>query len=123
MTPPVFTSGKRLLALRVTTALDGCSVYPAPGYGAYESDNPFGQPDAVGNSPALISGSVTDQQNIGGSGCQGNGQGPAYGRGPGDGRGRGDPDGDDAPNRFDRDRDGDAIRNRRDGHPNNRGRR
>ena len=115
------TPSKLLLALVVTAGLGGCAVYPAPGYGPYESYGAYGQPYGVGTSPALISGSVTYEQSFGGGGYYGPAPGYSYGRGYG--RGRGDRDGDGIRNRFDRDRDGDGIRNGRDGHPNNRGRR
>lgn len=124
MTTPFSTSTRLLLALVATAGLGGCAVYPAPGYGPYENYGAYGQPYAVGTSPALISGSVTYEQSFGGGGAYyGPGYGPGYGRGYGYGRGRGDRDGDGIPNRFDRDRDGDGIRNGRDGHPNGRGRR
>jgi hypothetical protein len=123
MTTPLTSkpAARLLLALLAAASLGGCAVYPAPGYGPYESYNTYGQPYVQGVSPALISGSITYEQSFGGGGYYDNGRG--YSRGYGGGRGRGDRDGDGIPNRFDRDRDGDGVRNRQDARANNRGRR
>ena len=128
---PASTFTKLLLALVATAALSGCTVYPAPGYGPYESYGAYGQPDGVSTSPGLVSGSVIYEQRLGGGGYYGNGYGygAGYGRGyeraPGDshrqGWRRGERGGDGIPNRTDRD--GDGRHNGRDGHPHHRGRR
>lgn len=111
------TTPKLLLALVAVAGLGGCAVYPAPGYGPYESAGVgYGQPYAVDNSPIYINGSVGYQRGYapppvvvqGGRGYR-----PGYGYG---GRDR---DGDGVRNRADRDRDGDGVPNRRDARPNN----
>lgn len=109
--PRLLLTLPRLLLALVASALGGCAVYPAPGYGAYENYNAYGQPYVVGTSPAVISGSVIYEQRVGGGGDRGNGYS----------FGRGDRDGDGIANRFDHDRDGDGVRNSRDRYPNSRG--
>ena len=108
------TTLKLCLALTAVAGLGGCAVYPAPGYGPYESAGAvYGQPYAVENSPVYINGSVGYQR--------GYAPPPVYqgGRGYRPGYGYRDRDGDGVPNRLDRDRDGDGVRNRRDARPNN----
>lgn len=113
------TTPKLLLALAAAAGLGGCAVYPAPGYGPYESAGAvYGQPYPVQAAPVYINGSVGYQRGYapppvvvqGGRGYR-PGYGPGY-----SGRDR---DGDGVPNRVDRDRDGDGARNRRDARPNN----
>lgn len=130
---PASTFTRLLSALLATAALSGCAVYPAPGYGPYESYGAYGQPYGVSTSPGLVSGSVIYEQPVGGGGYYGNGNGYGYGAGYGrgyeggrgeshrQGWGRGERGGDGIPDRTDRERDG--VRNGRDGQPNNRDRR
>lgn len=130
---PASTFTRLLPALLATAALSGCAVYPAPGYGPYESYGAYGQPYGVSTSPGLVSGSVIYAQPVGGGGYYGNGNGYGYGAGYGrgyergrgeshrQGWGRGERGGDGIPDRTDRERDG--VRNGRDGQPNNRDRR
>ena len=130
---PASTFTRLLPALLATAALSGCAVYPAPGYGPYESYGAYGQPYGVSTSPGLVSGSVIYEQPVGGGGYYGNGNGYGYGAGYGrgyeggrgeshrQGWGRGERGGDGIPDRIDRERDG--VRNGRDGQPNNRDRR
>lgn len=130
---PASTFTRLLPALLATAALSGCAVYPAPGYGPYESYGAYGQPYGVSTSPGLVSGSVIYEQPVGGGGYYGNGNGYGYGAGYGrgyergrgeshrQGWGRGERGGDGIPDRTDRERDG--VRNGRDGQPNNRDRR
>ena len=57
------TTPKLLLALVAVAGLGGCAVYPAPGYGPYESAGAvYGQPYAVESSPIYINGSVGYQR-------------------------------------------------------------
>ncbi len=130
---PASTFTRLLSALLATAALSGCAVYPAPGYGPYESYGAYGQPYGVSTSPGLVSGSVIYEQPVGGGGYYGNGNGYGYGAGYGrgyergrgeshrQGWGRGERGGDGIPDRTDRERDG--VRNGRGGQPNNRDRR
>ena len=130
---PASTFTRLLPALLATAALSGCAVYPAPGYGPYESYGAYGQPYGVSTSPGLVSGSVIYEQPVGGGGYYGNGNGYGYGAGYGrgyergrgeshrQGWGRGERGGDGIPDRTDRERDG--VRNGRGGQPNNRDRR
>lgn len=104
------------LALTAVAGLGGCAVYPAPGYGPYETGGAvYNEPYAVQTAPIYINGGVTYQR-----GYYRNYSPPVYhgGRGYG-GRGNRDIDGDGIRNRNDRDRDGDGIRNRRDARPGN----
>ena len=122
---PISTSAK-LLLLTAAAVLSGCAVYPAPGYGPYETYGVYGQPYGVNTSPGLISGSVIYEQHLGGSGYHGNSYGPPYapgyrlGYGPNHGGGHGRSH---RENRGRNDRDGDGVRNGRDGHSNNRSQR
>ena len=107
------TTPKLLLALVAVAGLGGCAVYPAPGYGPYESAGVgYGQSYPVDSSPIYINGSVGYQRGY---------APPVYrdGRGYRPGYGGRDRDGDGVVNRADRDRDGDGVRNRRDAQPNN----
>ena len=76
---PASTFTRLLPALLATAALSGCAVYPAPGYGPYESYGAYGQPYGVSTSPGLVSGSVIYAQPVGGGGYYGNGNGYGYG--------------------------------------------
>ena len=109
------TTPKLLLALAAVASLGGCAVYPAPGYGPYESAGAaYGQPYAVESSPVYINGSVGYQRGYAPPPVVVQG-----GRGYRPGYGWRDRDGDGVRNRADRDRDGDGVRNGRDARPNN----
>lgn len=113
------TTPKLFLALAAAAGLGGCAVYPAPGYGPYESAGAvYGQPYAVDNSPIYINGNVGYQRGYAPPPVVvqgGHGHRPGYGPG----HGWRDRDGDGVRNRADRDRDGDGVPNRRDARPNN----
>lgn len=132
MTSTTTSSSKLLLALVAAAGLGGCAVYPAPGYGPYETAGAgYGQPYPVEAAPVYINGGVTYQRSYGpppvhygGRVYQRPGYAPGYGGRDRDGDGipnriDRDRDGDGIRNRADRDRDNDGVRNRRDARPNN----
>jgi len=107
----VKTTPKLLLSLVAVAGLGGCAVYPAPGYGPYESAG-VGQPHLVESSPIYLNGGVGYELGYAPPGYQG---GRGYRSGY-TGRNR---DGEGVVNRADRDLDGDGVRSRRDARPSN----
>ena len=109
----VKTTPKLLLSLVAVAGLGGCAVYPAPGYGPYESAGVgHGQPYLVESSPFYLNGGVGYELGYAPPVYQG-------GRGYGPGYAGRDRDGDGVVNRADRGRDGDGVRSRSDARPNN----